>query len=172
MNWDKYRVKIQQVVGTLPDLFLAVKIPSQHLYVYENTSVKRSYSISTSKFGIGNREGSFMTPTGVHRITDKIGADAPPFRIFRSREDTGENWCPGMAEENLVLTRILRLEGLEPGVNKGEDIDSYNRYIYIHGTNHEELIGTPMSHGCICMKNNEIIKLFELIPEGTVVVID
>jgi lipoprotein-anchoring transpeptidase ErfK/SrfK len=77
-----------------------------------------------------------------------------------------------MTEENLILTRILRLDGLEPGINKGEKIDSYARYIYIHGTNREDLIGKPMSHGCICMRNNDIIELFDSVEEGTLVIID
>ena len=131
-----------------------------------------SYTISTSKFGIGNKEGSNQTPLGIHRIEEKIGDDAPSGRIFKSRMDTGENWHPGLTDDNLILSRILRLHGLEDGINRGPGIDSYQRYIYIHGTNQEEKIGTPLSHGCVCMKNREIIELYDLVEEGTIVVID
>jgi L,D-peptidoglycan transpeptidase YkuD (ErfK/YbiS/YcfS/YnhG family) len=128
-------------------------------------------AISTSRFGIGNREGSNMTPPGLHRIEEKIGGGATPRTIFRSREDTGEVWKDGMDDENQILTRILRLRGLEEGVNAGPGIDSYERYIYIHGTNREELIGTPMSHGCVCMKNDDVIRLFDMVDVGTMVYI-
>jgi hypothetical protein len=128
-------------------------------------------AISTSRFGIGNREGSNMTPPGLHRIEEKIGGGAVPWTIFRSRENAGEVWEKGMDDENQILTRILRLRGLEEGVNAGPGIDSYERYIYIHGTNREELIGTPMSHGCVCMKNDDVIRLFDMANVGTMVYI-
>jgi UDP-N-acetylmuramate--alanine ligase len=130
------------------------------------------FAISTSRFGIGNQEGSFKTPDGIHRICEKIGAGAPLCRIFKDRCDTGFIWTPEINEGNLILTRILRLEGLEDGINKGAGIDSFERYIYIHGTNLEAYIGTPISHGCICMRNNDIIELFDIIEEGTIVYID
>lgn len=76
-----------------------------------------------------------------------------------------------MTEDNMVLTRILRLRGMEPGLNTGSGVDSFERYIYIHGTNREDLIGTPMSHGCVCMRNQDIIELFDEIKEGTIVYI-
>jgi UDP-N-acetylmuramate--alanine ligase len=100
-----------------------------------------------------------------------IGHNAPPGRIFKSRIDTGCNYNPDTREENLICTRILRLEGLQLGINKGPGIDSYERYIYIHGTNRENEIGTPISHGCICMKNADIIALFNIVKENTFVVI-
>lgn len=112
-----------------------------------------------------------MTPPGLHRVEEKIGHNAQPWTIFRSRENTGEIWRPGMDDENQILSRILRLRGLEEGINAGAGIDSYERYIYIHGTNHEEKIGTPMSHGCVCMKNDDIIRMFDIIEEGTLVYI-
>lgn len=113
-----------------------------------------------------------MTPTGIHKIASKIGEGAPLYRIFKSRVDTGTTWTPAIQEENLVLTRILRLRGCEKNLNRDGDIDSFNRYIYIHGTNREEDIGTPLSHGCVCMKNDDIVELFEEIEENDIVIID
>ena len=132
----------------------------------------RDYPASSSRLGVGIREDSLKTPPGIHRICEKIGAGAPVGRIFRDREDTGEDWDHTSDEENIILTRILRLEGLEPGVNKGKGIDTYERYVYIHGTNREQDIGTPFSHGCICMRNTDIVALFDMVPEGTILYID
>jgi len=127
---------------------------------------------STSAFGFGNRENSYKTPLGVHRIKDKIGAGAPLGRIFKGRADTGIDWDRSSDEENLILTRIMRLEGMEEGINKGQGVDSYDRYIYIHGTNREKLVGTPLSHGCIALKNIDVIELFDIVREGTLVYIE
>ena len=132
----------------------------------------QEFSVSTSRFGIGNADGSFKTPPGVHRICEKIGAGAPAGRIFRDRIDTGEDWPIGKPGDNLILTRILRLEGLQQGINKGNGIDSYERYIYIHGTNNEDRIGRPISQGCVCMKNDDVIRLFDSIEEGAIVFIN
>jgi len=156
----------------LPNCILHVLIDTQQMVLNCTAAEPKIFMISTSRFGVGNREGSNMTPTGLHRITEKIGAGAPSGRIFKERIDTGIDWNNSMSGENCILTRILRLDGLETGVNKGPGIDSFERYIYIHGTNREEEIGTPLSHGCICMKNNDIIKLFDLVEEGTLVFID
>jgi len=154
------------------ELFLVVSIETQTLLVCRNDTIVERYNASTSRFGIGNRENSFKTPPGVHRIKEKFGAGAPPGRIFRDREDTGEDWDHSQNGDNLILTRILRLEGLEEGINKGAGVDSYERYIYIHGTGREDLIGTPLSQGCVCMRNHDIIRLFETVKEGTLVYID
>ena len=153
------------------DSGIYVCIERQTLYFYEKSKPTLSFTISTSQYGIGNKEGSNKTPLGLHRVAEKIGEDAPPWTIFKSRENTGVIWKQGMDETNQILSRILRLRGLEEGVNAGAGIDSYDRYIYIHGTNHEEKIGTPMSHGCVCMKNDDIIKIFDIIEEGTLVYI-
>ncbi|MFP4415728.1 MAG: L,D-transpeptidase family protein [Chitinispirillaceae bacterium] len=138
----------------------------------EKDQILCTYPISTSRFGIGSKEGSFMTPPGIHQVASKVGAGAPPYRIFRSRVDTGITWTADIQEENLILTRIIRLKGCEKGVNKEGDIDSFKRYIYIHGTNREECIGTPLSHGCVCMRNEDIIELFDRIQENDLVIID
>jgi len=154
-----------------PDKFIFIDTASQSLAYYEKSIITVTCAVSTSRFGIGNSAGSNMTPLGLHRVEEKIGGGAQPWTIFSSRENTGVVWSDGMDDENQILTRILRLRGLEPGVNAGSGIDSYERYIYIHGTNHEEMIGTPMSHGCVCMKNDDVIKLFDMVDVGTLVYI-
>ena len=169
---DRLQDKIRHVLNTVPDQFLFVATASQRLHLIRNSVADTSFTISTSWYGIGNREGSYMTPAGLHRVTEKIGAGAPSGRIFRDRIDTGIDWQPDLTEDNQILTRIIRMEGLEDGANRGPGIDSCDRYIYIHGTNREDRIGTPLSHGCILMRNNDIIELFDLIQEGTLVLID
>ncbi len=154
------------------DHYLVVSIETQTLFVCSNDTIVERYDASTSRFGIGNRENSLKTPVGLHRIREKFGAGAPPGRVFRDREDTGEDWDHSQTGDNLILTRILRLEGLEEGINKGGSVDSYERYIYIHGTGREDLIGTPLSHGCVCLRNLDIARLFETVKEGTLVYID
>ncbi len=154
------------------ELFLVVSIERQTLFVCSNDTIAERYNVSTSRFGNGNRENSLKTPLGIHRIREKYGAGAPPGRVFRDREDTGEDWDHSQTGDNLILTRILRLEGLEEGINKGPGVDSYERYIYIHGTGREDLVGTPLSHGCVCLRNHDIIRLFETVKEGTLVYID
>lgn len=153
-------------------LFLVQSIGEQVLFVCKRDTVIERYDVSTSRFGHGIRENSFKTPPGVHRIKEKIGNGAPAGRIFKDRNDTGINWDRGVSEDNLILTRILRLEGLEEGINKGDGVDSYERCIYIHGTNREDLVGTPLSHGCLCLRNKDIIRLFEMVREGMLVYID
>jgi lipoprotein-anchoring transpeptidase ErfK/SrfK len=175
MNIPQSQNRIRDVTGSIPARFLYVDSAKQSLSVVENGSAARKYPVSTSKFGIGNRENSLMTPRGVHRVVEKYGHGAPAGRIFRDRLDTGETWeigAPGVPGDGLVLTRILRLEGLEDGINRGPGIDSYERYIYIHGTNNEASIGAPSSHGCVCMTNSDVIELFDGVTEGTIVLID
>lgn len=152
--------------------YLVQSIVEQVLFVCEKGAMADRYDASTSRFGSGIREGSFKTPPGMHRVRQKIGSGAPAGRIFVDREDTGTDWNGTSTEDNLVLTRILRLEGMEEGINKGPGVDSFERYIYIHGTNREDLVGTPLSHGCICLRNKDIIRLFEAVREGTLVYID
>lgn len=148
---------------------IAVDCTTQTLVLYCNQMPAAHFAISTAAAGTGNRQDSMRTPCGLHRIREKIGAGAPPERIFRDRVDTGEDCPPDDRGENRILARILRLEGLEEGVNKGEGIDTLERCIYIHATNREDRIGTPFSHGCICMKKHDIIALFDMVKEGTLV---
>jgi UDP-N-acetylmuramate-alanine ligase len=164
--------KIQLHQAKSGDLYLVVSVEEQRLFVCRGESVVDEYLCSTSRFGTGNRENSLKTPLGIHRITEKHGAGAPTGRVFRDREDTGEDWDHSQNGDNLILTRILRLEGLEEGVNRGPGIDTYERYIYIHGTGREDLIGTPLSHGCVCLRNHDVVRLFDTVGEGTVVLID
>lgn len=154
------------------DLFLVVSIEEQALFVCAKGRIVERYDASTSRFGTGNRENSLKTPLGLHRIKEKFGAGAPAGRVFRDREDTGEHWDHSRTGDNLILSRILRLEGLEQGINSGPGVDSYERYIYIHGTGREDMIGTPLSHGCVCLRNHDVIRLFDAVKEGTIVYID
>jgi UDP-N-acetylmuramate--alanine ligase len=164
--------KVRNFLTDPRELFLVVSIEKQTLLVCANDIILERYNVSTSRFGNGNRENSLKTPLGVHRIREKYGANAPAGRIFRDREDTGEDWDHRQNGDNLILTRILRLEGLEQGINKGAGVDSYERYIYIHGTGREDLIGTPLSHGCVVLRNHDVIRLFDRVGEGTLVYID
>jgi UDP-N-acetylmuramate--alanine ligase len=149
------------------DIYLVQSIEKQRLFVCRRGAIDREYRASTSIFGSGNRENSFKTPPGIHLVMDKIGAGAPQGRIFKERVDTGIDWDRRSEEENLILTRILRLGGLEEGINKGNGVDSYDRCIYIHGTNREDLVGTPLSHGCIALRNIDIAELFDIVKKGT-----
>jgi len=172
MEINNARDAITRLMGIVPERYIVIDTSTQRLFIIKNGKIDKSYPVSTSLKGTGNREGSFQTPQGAHRICEKYGDGAPAGRIFRDRIDTGENWPIGLQGENLILTRILRLEGLEHGINKGPGIDSYDRYIYIHGTNNEDRIGEPNSQGCICMKNTDVIELFDSTEEGAVVFID
>lgn len=155
--------------------FLLVNIQKQEMYVVRNEEIDKKYRISSAKNGTGNKAGSGKTPLGVHRIAEKIGSGAQPNTIFVGRKDSGKMATilkePIDSEDDYVTSRILWLEGLEPGINKGKGIDSKQRYIYIHGTPEEGLIGTPASHGCIRMYNKDVIALFDLVNAGTLVVI-
>lgn len=146
---------------THPSLLLRIEVAHQALHLVEEGRILESYPVSTSKFGLGFEEGSFRTPTGRFRIAEKIGDGAPSGMVFRSRVATGSLSEQG-GEDDLVLTRILWLEGLDP-----ENANTRERYIYIHGTNQEHLIGTPSSHGCIRLRNGDMIDLFGRIPVGT-----
>ena len=117
--------------------------------------------VSTATAGTGNEPGSHRTPTGLHRVCERIGEGASPGTEFRSRIPTGRVIQPGAdsGADDLILTRILWLDGLRPGVNE----HSRDRFIYLHGTNREDLLGTPASHGCVRMANTDILNLFDLL---------
>jgi hypothetical protein len=154
---------------------LFVKIGEQKLYHFRDGQCVREYAVSTSREPPSCVENSFGTPTGLHEIADKIGAGAPPGMVFVSRLPTGQTWreIPLLeAAKNLVTTRILRLRGLEPGHNAGPGRDSYDRFIYIHGTNHPGKLGTPASGGCVLLSDAEVIELFDAVPEGSLVWIE
>lgn len=139
---------------------------------YVQGKLATTYPVSLAKKGLGSLMDSEQTPFGIHTICEKYGEDAPAGTIFDSREPTGEIWQEGDDRENLILSRILRLQGEVPGVNKGPRVDSYERYIYIHGTNKEDAVGREdVSHGCILMTNEDVIRLYDKVQEGCVVII-
>ena len=144
---------------------IEVSVASQSLAVLEGDEVTHRFPISTSALGVGSDLGSFKTPCGKFRIAEKIGDGAPPGAVFRSRLATGEIGKATMPDD-LVQTRILWLDGLEP-----HNANTKERYIYIHGTNHESRIGEPASHGCVRMGNEDVIALYELVEEGAEVII-
>lgn len=152
---------------------IIVKISQQKLYLFEKERILKVYPVSSSRFGIGNESGSYKTPLGLHKISNKIGRNASMGTIFLKRRNTGKVAIIRKREVNhpqdLITTRILRLEGLEIGVNRGAGIDSFQRCIYIHGTQNEGLIGKPVSHGCIRMKNKDVAELFSLVKRNTLV---
>ncbi len=137
--------------------------------------MRSSHVVSTSRRPPSNVKDSLGTPRGLHAIAEKHGAGAPPGIVFKGRVSTGRHFLefdPAEQEKNLITTRILWLRGLEPGVNAGGDVDTLARYIYIHGTNHEDRLGTPASAGCVQMNNLEIIALFDEVRVGDLVWIE
>jgi lipoprotein-anchoring transpeptidase ErfK/SrfK len=143
-----------------------VSIRDQQLTVKENEEPIRTYPVSTSRFGIGTGEGSFKTPVGRFRVAEKIGSGMPNGTVFVGRVplQPAEALPP---TEDLVTSRILCLDGLDE-----RNANTRNRFVYIHGTKHEDKIGTAASHGCVRMRNADVIELFEMVEEGTPVVIE
>jgi hypothetical protein len=150
------------------DFVLTVNISDQTVRLFEKNKFAKQFSCSTSRFGIGQIEGSNCTPLGLHRIAEKIGGGAPPGTVFKSREVVGHTSQPEFADAK-ITTRILWLEGLEPGFNREGNVDSHDRYIYIHGTADQESIGEPASHGCIHLADADLVYLFDRLPAGTLV---
>jgi L,D-transpeptidase YbiS len=144
-----------------PETRIQISVRAQQLILKCGRKRLASYPVSTSRFGLGSKEGSFKTPTGRFRITEKIGEGMPVGTVFKSRRPVKAT-RKALREEDLVMTRILWLDGLER-----RNANTHDRYIYIHGTNHEEKIGRPDSHGCIRMKNGDLVELFERVAEGT-----
>jgi len=142
-----------------------VSVRDQRLILTRDGEKLRSYPISTSRFGIGTKEGSMKTPLGNFRIAEKIGDSAAPGTIFKARVALGPD-DPLPETEDLITSRILWLDGMDE-----ENGNTRERFIYIHGTKHEDKIGMPASHGCIRMRNDDVIELFELVDETTQVVI-
>lgn len=158
------------------DRILVVDATAQRMYLVEQGKAVAEWIISTAKKGLGSEKGSDKTPLGVHRIAEKIGAGAPLGTIFKARQNTGQIvdilTTPGAdSPADYVTSRILWLDGLEPGLNKGGNVDSKERFIYIHGTGEEGKLGEPASHGCIRMRNKDVIDLFDRVSEDTLVVI-
>ena len=152
-----------------------VSIKKQRIYHIKNDTIIKEYIISSSAYGVGSEAGSNKTPLGLHKIRQKYGEETPINGRMVGRVFYGE--IATIYKDNTkskkddVTTRILWLEGLERGKNKGEGVDSFKRYIYIHGTSEEGRLGTPASHGCIRMKNKEVIDLYNKVSIGTLVLI-
>jgi L,D-transpeptidase YbiS len=145
---------------------IRISIRDQRLTLMEDETPIRSYPVSTSRFGIGTEEGSMKTPTGRFCVAEKIGGGLPSDAIFQSRAPLkpGDQLPP---TEDLVMSRILWLDGLDE-----HNANTRGRFIYIHGTKHEDKIGRPASHGCIRMRNIDVVDLFELVDEGAHVTIE
>ena len=149
-------------------LRVEVSIPLQRLDLFDGDVRIRSYPVSTAANGPGERAGSYCTPRGRHRIRAKIGAGLPPGAVLRGRRPTGEV-CDDAAwraapDRDWIVTRILWLCGEEPGINRGGDVDTFRRYVYIHGTPDAVELGRPGSRGCIRMRNRDVMELFDLLP--------
>ena len=131
----------------------------------------RRYAVSTAAKGLGEKNGSLQTPTGRHLVRAKIGAGLPLRTVFVRRRPTGEVWTPELHAQypgrDWILTRILWLSGCEPGRNRLHDVDTMRRYIYIHGAPDSATMGTPGSHGCVRMRNDDVAELFALVPAYT-----
>lgn len=178
MLWnDLYR----QTLGLIPGYsavaeqrpFVYIDSVEQSLHFIDTEeNESRTYPVSTSENGLGNLSDSNQTPTGIHRIKQKIGAGQPKGMVFKGRESTGrisDEHDQRMMDE--ITSRILWLDGLEPGINQGGKNDSYSRYIYIHGTSDENRIGQPVSIGCIRMNNDDVIELFDNVLVNDLVII-
>ena len=151
---------------------LRISLAQQSLELLDGAGkLLRRYAVSTALKGAGEQRGSFCTPRGRHVVRARIGAGSPLGTVFKGRRPTGEIWSPQLAEshpgKDWILSRILWLSGCEPGRNRLGEVDTMRRYIYIHGTADSEPLGEPRSHGCIRMRNQDIIELFDLVPAGT-----
>jgi len=143
---------------------IVISTREQKLAVLDRGNLMAIYSVSTSKFGLGDWRGSRFTPLGQLQIAEKIGGDAPPGAVFKDRRRTGEIVLPDSPGRDPIVTRILWLRGLEP-----QNANAFTRDIYIHGTPEERLIGTPASYGCIRMRSSDIISLYDIVGVGAAV---
>lgn len=155
---------------------IEISIKHQTLTLFDDFGgVKKHYSVSTAANGSGNLKNSCQTPLGQHIIRAKIGADAAPNTVFRGRRPTGEVCTPELMaqfpDRDWILTRIMWLSGKEPGFNRLGDVDTMQRYVYIHGTPDSTEMGKIGSHGCIRMRNDDVIELFDLVENGIPVLI-
>jgi L,D-transpeptidase YbiS len=144
-----------------PAAKIEISVRKQRLTLRSGRKKIAEYPISTSRFGLGSKAGSFKTPTGRFRVAEKIGDGMPIGTIFKSRRPVKPT-KKLLQDEDLVMTRILWLDGLER-----RNATTHSRYVYIHGTNHEESLGTPSSHGCVRMNNGDVAELFELVTVDT-----
>lgn len=154
-------------------LKIRVDTDRQTLELLDESRLLRRYPVSTAKNGLGEKSGSFCTPRGRHLVRAKIGDGLPQNTVFVRRRPSGEAYGAELGrqfpERDWILGRILWLSGCEPGFNRLGEVDTMRRYIYIHGTPHEEAIGSPVSHGCIRMRMQDVVELFDQVPVGTAV---
>jgi len=154
---------------------IEVSISEQRLRLREHNKITLDVAVSTAKNGAGEINGSECTPRGAHIVRAKIGAGCAANTIFVSRRPTGEMYTPVLRQQypqrDWILTRILWLSGLEVGKNRRGHVDTMRRYIYIHGCPEEDAMGVPGSHGCVKMRNRDVIELFERVPVGARVII-
>jgi hypothetical protein len=156
---DSY-LDIIRAFGCNPETLIHIVAGDQELRLYQRDSLVFSCPVSTSSQGLGERKDSFQTPRGLHQISEILGTGEPKGRIFKSRIPEPEVWPANKeSEDDLILSRILWLEGLERGRNREGDVDTKSRFIYLHGTNHEGRIGSPASAGCIRLTNPDILTL-------------
>ena len=150
-----------------------MEIAKQKLCLFKEKSLVLECAVSTSRSGPSCKSGSNGTPWGLHKIDGKIGGGLPLDTVFRGRKPAGllKDQSEDEKKKNLILGRILRLRGLEEGLNSGGDCDTYARYVYIHGTNQEDKIGTPNSHGCVLVGSQNLKKIFDEAEDGTIVYI-
>lgn len=157
------------------DLSISINLSAQRLTLRKDGVDWRSYAVSTGRNGPGEVSGSGCTPRGSHYIRACIGGGLPIGSVFVGRRPTGERYSSALArqypERDWILTRILWLCGLEPGVNRLGQVDSQRRFIYIHGTPDDQPMGVALSHGCIRMRNSDVVELFDLVCPGTLVTI-
>jgi lipoprotein-anchoring transpeptidase ErfK/SrfK len=150
---------------------ILIQIATQQLQLLVNEKIVAQYPVSTAQRGVGQQQGSMQTPLGQHYIRAKIGAETPINSVFVARRPTGEIYSPTLAkaypDRDWVLSRILWLCGCEPGINRLGSVDTFRRYIYIHGTPDTEPMGIPASHGCIRMRNSDLVELFDRVDCGT-----
>jgi lipoprotein-anchoring transpeptidase ErfK/SrfK len=148
---------------------IEVDVPTQTLTLLDDSGKQvRRYLVSTSANGVGEQPGSNCTPRGRHIVRAKIGAGKPLRTVFRGRRPTGEVWTPELHAEHpnrdWMLTRILWLSGCEKGLNRLGPVDTMRRLVYIHGAPDLAEMGVPGSHGCVRMRNEEVVELFDLVP--------
>jgi len=160
----------------MPDNYIHIKLSEQRLRLWENGVLTREYPISTAINGPGEQSGSEKTPRGRHRIRAKIGAGCESGTVFVARRPTGEHYSPaleaGNSQRDWILTRILWLCGEEPGKNRLGDVDTMRRFIYIHGCPDSTPMGKPGSHGCVRMRDQDVVELFDRVAPGLPVLIE
>ncbi len=176
---DRLKLAIRRTGARPTKFLLTVSVARQRMSLFEKSrrvlqearfpeyEFNRQFIVSTSRFGIGQVINSNQTPLGLHRIARKVGGGHPVGTIFRARQPVGLTWQG--QPEGTIVHRILWLEGLEPGLNRGGDVDTFRRYVYIHGFGDELTLGRPQSHGCVHVSAADLVPLYEKLPIGTLV---